>query len=218
MSDDPRAMLQSADSNKQKAPLEREEVILKDTVFFNPGDSLTDKSFFNGDAKDPMYKTIGFPVTSHFYQFNYISVSHDLVFDVTGANAALQNNLIRLFEQCSKIEFTKETKKIGEGFFINHLTENAWRVRSTSAAVAAGNVDVKDKFSSWYKLDNPILIGAGKQFYVELKAAKSMTLAAFSAAITPYYPAAANYLTTCGTRGYSISVSLRGQRWIEAQG
>lgn len=206
-----REQLQSFDSNKGM-PFEREEVILYDTIFFNPSATLSDAQFFNNRGNDYQYQNAAFPITSHAYRFTHARLTHTMAFTV--ADPLLNNPYLLYFEEYSRIVFTKENKILGGPFPFSTLSETMWHPAARATATVASTT--KDKFASWYKFEIPIEVGAGKQFQVDMKAAKGLTLEAYAATITPYYPNATAFLTAQANRGYAIKLELRGIRWIEA--
>lgn len=206
-------MLQNHGSNTAGAVLEREEVILKDTVFADPSQLLVDVDLFGGDNKDGMYKNVAFPVTSHAFSITHLRVVHNVAFTVSDPKS--QNTRLQHFEENSRFDFEYETHIIGKGIPLSLLTKATWM--DLGAITATGTyIQPVAKFAEWYKLDAPIEIGAGKQFKVTFKAAKGLTTLAYSASDTPYIPNATANLS-CASSGHWIQVYMRGIRFIPAR-
>jgi len=208
-----RAKLQSFDNNKGKAPFEKEEIVLTDTIFYDVSTVVTDSQFFNAKSIDRQYQDRNFPVTSHAYKFTYARLTHTMRF--TAADALADNNYIQYFDEYSQIIFQKENKILGGRYSLSTLTPYEW-IPASSAAVTDPTAAIKEKFNSWYKFETPIQVGAGKLFTVDFVTAKGLTTAAYAVGRTPFY---ANTPTAFANanRGFGIKLELRGYRWLESQ-
>lgn len=213
MDNQKRGALEVFDSNKGNAPFEREEVILRDTNFFDVSTAVTDMNFFNSKGNDSMYQNAVFPITSHAYRFTHARISHTM--DFTVASPVLHNVYAKYFDEYSFIEFQKENRILGGPFSIATLKGQEW-INAAKIVTPATDTQSKDKFNSWYKFVIPIEVGAGKQFEVRMKAAKGLTTSALVATATPYYPNVYTTTFTTATRGFGIKLELKGIRWIES--
>lgn len=214
MDDNRRLQLQNFDNNKGKAPFEKEEIILTDTIFYDVSTSVTDSQFFNAKSIDKQYQNKNFPVTSHAYKFTYARITHTMRF--TAADALADNNYIQYFDEYSHIVFQKENKVLGGRFSLATFTPYEW-IPASSGAATDKTAGIKEKFSSWFKFAVPILVGAGKDFSVNFIAAKGLTTAAYAVGLAPFYANTPTGTFTNANRGFGIKLELRGERWLESQ-
>lgn len=199
--------LQSLDTPKNGEELEMLESVVKGTVFWSPGEQLTDKNFFANTNLDPMYQTPDFPSNSIGYVISHIKIEHDMLFKVT--NPEEQMARLRHFMEQSQLVITANGTEKGRFWICDLIPVNITPTRQTLATDQFQGIN--NKFSQWYKLSTPLKIAASRSIQFELKAAKGLELAASDAKLTPYYPQSG--LTD--SKGHSVKLYLRGAKMKE---
>ncbi len=177
-------------------PTELDELIYDvyyDTVFFKPGDTLTNIRFFQNDSKDEQYRnfSLNSVLTVDTAILGY-HVEHNFKFNV-GSNTGFEKQFQAYFEQCSVLNWTKEKKQA--------CTVPLTDILNYQPYVNGGTYTTRELRSGYYPLLNRVEIPTGGRFRIDLTVAKNLALASTGIG---YFPLAG--LTS--DLGYAIRLKM----------
>lgn len=208
---DVRNLLQNLGAIKPGANVRIQEKLIRDTILTPANTALTTQDIFRASNKTNQYQNFAFPDTANGYLFKYARVRHNLQFTV--ATTGQQNFYVDYFNTFSTINWTVNNIALPL-YSVGQLSPTeCFTVWNQPTTTPAYETQFKQKIWDWYELEDPIVVGAGDNVSAQFVPASSLTtIAAFTAATTPYTP---NSGVQSGSANCYIAIEYTGYMYSE---
>lgn len=180
------------------------------TAFFRPGEIIANKTLYTlGTGVTANYQTLTLPLnTATAIDCNRVTATHNLSFDATTSNAALQQQLLMEFETSTIVRFNQERRTGIMELLLTDFLPYTWAVTSSAAGVVS-YAQIPKAFTT-YQMQQALQFGLNQRVTIELIPPAGYVAAAYAAATTPYIPGTGNQLPVDGgtpvNRGFKIQM------------
>lgn len=189
------------------AKMQKIDYTMKDTYFLNVSTALTEQSLFgsNTGVDNKMYKRGYFPLGNQAFTITHIRIMPFVAFTVA-TNALQFNNYIAHLLEDSFLEFVIEGKETLVYPMHRGVPIEAVPLLADIPAATNALTGVREKFNTYDKLSDPLVVGKNKDMKVTFKPATGLTTQASVANQNYVWPSAG--LTS--DLGFAIMFYLRG--------
>lgn len=203
-----RRVLESAENGQGKL-INKQPVVVKSTLFYNPSSTITDGSFFTNSALDAQWQSKDFPSTINLYRFTHVRIADNIQFTVS--NALRYTQTLWAFIQGSSVNVKNNGDEV-VNLPLARLTQYKFIPANNTAGTTAPFLEVKENFNNEYKLSDPITFNAGENPEITFLAAKGLTTAAWTANIAPVITGNTGGTLTTATEGFPLVLEFRGYK------
>jgi len=210
----PRQILESMGMDTRDMKFEQREYTFKHTKIWDMSESVGDFTLWRNSGENSIYQDGEFPNTSQGVVFTHLAVEANIAF--TTADPKLNGSYLQHFQNQSAIEFSIENKVVLKSW-LRYLSQTKFYSNGATTAVPYNSTIYK--FNNDEKLQLPLVIGAGRDFRAEFKAAPSLTTAAKSAGSTDeaYTPGSDAASLTTANISWAMWVWAKGFKYYQTK-
>lgn len=168
------------------------------TAFFRPGDIIGNKQLYTlGNGVSQNYQSMTLPLqTATAIDANRVTCTHNLSFDTTTSNAALQQQLLMEFETSTIVQFNQERRTGIMELLLTDFLPYTWAVTASTAGVVS-YIQIPKAFTT-YQMQQALQFGLNQRVTINILPPAGYVAAAYAAATTPYIPGTGGQLPAIG--------------------
>lgn len=185
------------------------ERTLFSTIFYDCEEQLSEKSFFiNGALANTQYQNASFPLGTSAFRVFGLRLTHNL--QIISDNAGVAAERQQYFEEFSRITFAYMKRNGRLDFTLSDLVP--WT--QSIDAVDANNIGQFGKLATYYKLRQPLDVGASQNLEVSFEPARGLQTVAYNGTTQNVALLPGSGLNN-GEQGFMMKLSLMVQAFDE---